>query len=75
MTDAEKLQEYGDIYTKIQWEGGTGGIFDWGNPVDAELDSELSNEFDTAANAVAKFDELLKARIEELGGNTEDYEA
>jgi hypothetical protein len=70
--DNDKLEQYGNVYSKIGWEGGT-GIFSYGNP-GCDFDPELNEAFEKAQAAVDAFENMLESKIEALGGSTEDFE-
>jgi hypothetical protein len=69
------LKFYGEIKIKAGIEGYGYYIQDYESESAFDCDEELKQKFVEARNAMNGFFELLNQRIEENGGDPDDYEA
>lgn len=68
------LEDYGEVLTKMNWEGDSYYIKYYAYPEQFDSDPELQAVFIRAQNGLIDFHELLNKRITQLGGNPEDYD-
>jgi hypothetical protein len=72
MTD---LKFYGDILHKMNYEGVGYYLASYETEEKFEPDPELKQVFLDARNALNRFIELVHERVEDAGGDPDDYES
>lgn len=74
MVEDNKLDLYGDLYSKMLAEGDGYYFYGYESPSTFDFDPELQSKFNEAATALEAFKECLEERIMSEGGSPEDYE-